>query len=125
MLANPPEVDRRGMPQPDFPGRGQNRQAAPTVGGAASSLDETPAHQPIHQSGQTAGAEADAVGQLVHAEPAVPGEAELDQNVVFGERDVLFFDEVRPESPQQRRLGIEEGAPGPHFSGFERWSHVE
>jgi hypothetical protein len=49
----------------------------------------------------------------------------LDQDIVFSQRDVLTFDEVRAQTPHQGRLRIKEGAPGPHFGRFEPLSHVE
>ena len=63
-------------------------------------------------------------GELIHVQPMLGGELELDQYVVFRERHPLARDQLGLQLAQHRRLGVEEGAPGAKFGRSQR-RHME
>src|ERR1700730_10351256 len=125
MLADPLEVDRPGTAEAAGARRGQDRERAPPVTGTASSVDQTSPGEAVDEPGETAAAEANAFRQLRHSQSGPRSHLELDQDVELRQRHVVAFEELRFQLAKQGGLGIEKGAPGALFGGFELSGHVE
>ena len=103
-------VARRG-PQPVEAGRGEDRLGAASVGEARVALDRAVADEAVDQPRHAALAEQHLVGEAVHPHPAAGRLGELEEGVVFGERQVVLGAELLVEQPLEAGVGEEERAP--------------
>ncbi len=84
-VRNAPRHRAGGRPKPGAvaaPGGGDRCERPPPVVVAALAGDEALAHHPVHEAGETAPAEHDPVGEVLHAEPAAVRLDQLHEHVV-------------------------------------------
>jgi len=115
VIADPTKMGARRVSQQSDAGLGQAHDHDAGVVGSSSSFDETEVHETVDTSGQGAGWDEHARGELCHSE-AVRGSArEAEQHVVRVERNPVGVPEIGVEGPGNVVVGMEERLPRPHL----------
>ena len=108
---DPAKVGPTRLTQASMARLGQHGLRAAAVGRAVAARDEPVGLQPVDEASDAAPAEDDAVGELVHPQPAVRRLGQLEERRVLGQRHLLLGPEVIVQASADEGVGSQERSP--------------
>lgn len=94
----------------------QANQHDPGVTLVSIALDEILGHQTVHQAGESARREHDALGELAHPQAATGPSSQTQQDVVVPEGDSVRCAKLGIEPARHPMMGVKECLPGSKLS---------
>ena len=113
MGRDPAQVRGRGGTKAIQAGGRQHGLGPAGIGHAGVPLHEAVGHETVDESGHAALAEQDLIGEPAHADPPVRGVRDVQQRVVFRERQVVLGAQLVVEAARDAGVRQQERPPGP------------